>query len=365
MSSPATPTTKPERVLVLRFGAMGDILHTLPAVAHLRRMLPDARIVWAVEPRWASLLAGHPALDRVVELPLKRWSKNLLSPDAWRDLRAALRLLRDERFDLVIDFQGLTKSALTARLSGAAPRVGFVAAELREPLAARFYSRTVVANRRHVVDKNLALARGAVGAPISGEPGPVEFSLPPGMVSPRLPQGAFLLASPFAGWRSKEWPLARYAELATLAWEQRRMPLALDCAPGAAAAVEALAAKAPAGAIVAHPSTLDELIGATRRARAVIGVDSGPLHLAAAVGALGVALFGPTDPARNGPYGDSIHVLRRGAAETTYKRGRAYSPSLESISAAEVWEALCERLDETRPQFEIVDTDSWRTGVSS
>src|SRR5690606_35383592 len=132
------------------------------------------------------------------------------------------------------------KSALAARLSGAVSRVGFVAAELREPLAARFYSRTVVANRRHVVDKNLALARGAVGAAVSGEPGPVEVSLPPGKASPRLPQGSFLLASPFAGWRSKEWPLTRYAELATLAWKQRNIPLALDCAPGDAAAVEAL-----------------------------------------------------------------------------------------------------------------------------
>ena len=359
MSSPATPIAQPSSVLVLRFGAMGDIIHTLPAVAHLRHTLPDSRIVWAVEPRWAPLLAGNPAIDRVVLLPLKAWRKNLLRGSAWAGLRGALRSLREERFDLAVDFQGLIKSAAMGRLSGARERAGFLPAELREPLAARFYTRSVTVNRRHVVDKNLGLARGTVG----GEAGLAEFSLPPGSASERLPKGAFLLASPFAGWRAKEWPLDRYADLAAIAWEQRRMPLVLDCAPADAESIESLGRRAPAGAIIAHPSSLEELIGATRRARGVIGLDSGPLHLAAAMGAPGVALFGPTDPARNGPYGSSFRVLRRAGAKTTYKRGRSYASSLETMSAAEVWEALSERLDATRPQFDVVDTSSWKAGV--
>jgi len=359
MSSPATPIPPPSSVLILRFGAMGDILHTLPAAAHLRRTLPDARIVWAVEPRWAPLLAGNPAIDRVLPFPLKAWRKNLLRPAAWGELRTAVRELRAEAFDLALDFQGLIKSAATARASGAARREGFLPAELREPFAARFYTRCLPVNRRHVVDKNLALARGAVG----GEARPAEFSLPLGKISEKLPAGDFLLASPFAGWRSKEWPLRRYAELAELSWSERRLPLALDCAPHQAAEVEALAAQATAGAILAHPSSLDELIGATRRARAVIGVDSGPLHLAAALGAPGVALFGPTDPARNGPYGQSLRVLRRAGQPTSYKRDAHYAPALEQLSADEVWQALSERLDATRPQFAVVDTSSWKAGV--
>ena len=359
MSSHATPKNRPESVLVLRFGAMGDILHTLPAVAHLRRALPDARIVWAVEPRWRPLLDGNPTIDSVISLPLKAWRKNLLSGSSWSALRGALAALRAEGFDLAIDFQGLIKSGLTARLSGARERAGYCAPELRESLAGRFYTRSIAVNRRHVVDKNLALARGAVG----GDPKPPEFSVPVGTASERLPAGEFLLASPFAGWRAKEWPLERYGELATLAWEQRRLPLVLDCAPADADSIEELAATAPAGAILAHPSSLEELIGATRRARAVIGLDSGPLHLAAAVGAPGVALFGPTDPARNGPFGSTFRVVRSAGAETTYKRGRNYASSLERLSADEVWEALSERLDGTRPRFEVVDTKSWKAGV--
>ncbi len=359
MSSPATPIPPPSSVLILRFGAMGDILHTLPAAAHLRRTLPDSRIVWAVEPHWAPLLAGNPAIDRVMPFPLKAWRKKLFSPSAWGEFLRTVQSLRAESFDLALDFQGLIKSAATAWASGAARREGFSPPELREAFAARFYTRAVPVHRRHVVDKNLALARGAIG----GEARPAEFSLPLGKISDKLPNGHFLLASPFAGWRSKEWPLDRYVELAELSWRERRLPLALDCAPQQAAEVEALAAKAPAGAIIAHPSSIEELIGATRRARGVIGVDSGPLHLAAALGAPGVAVFGPTDPARNGPFGSSLRVLRRAGQTTTYKRGAAYSPALEQISADEVWEALSERLDATRPQFEVVDTSSWKAGV--
>lgn len=359
MSSPATVNNQPSRVLVLRFGAMGDILHTLPAASHLRRVLPDARIVWAAEPRWAPLLADNPAIDAVFPLPLKSWRRKPFHTSSWKGLRAAIAELRAEQFDCAIDFQGLLKSALTARLSGAAERIGFARNELRESLAARFYTRSAAANRRHVVDKNLALARGAVG----GDAKPAEFWLPAGRISERLPDGDFLLASPFAGWRAKEWPLPRYAELAELAWEQRRLPLVLDCAPGDLAAIEELAATAPEGAIRPHPSSIEELIGATRRARAVVGLDSGPLHLAAALGAPGVALFGPTDPLRNGPYGSSVRVLRRPSARTTYKRGGSYDPSLESLAAEEVWDALTERLDATRPRFEVVDTSAWTTGA--
>ena len=361
MSLPATPISQPERVLILRFGALGDIVHTLPAAAHLRRALPDARIVWAVEPRWLPILEGHPAIDRFVALPLKAWRKNPFAGPARAAVRAAMEALRAERFDLAIDFQGLLKSGLTAWRSGARERVGFERTELRERLAACCYTRAIAVHRRHVVDKNLALARGAVG----GEAGTAEVSLPAGAVSPSLPAGEFLLASPFAGWRAKEWPLERYAELAARAWTERRLPLALDCAPGDAAEAAALAALAPPGSLIPHPSSLAELLGATRRARAVIGVDSGPLHLAAALDAPGVALFGPTDPARNGPYGSSFRVLRAPGAATSYKRGGGYSASMLALSVDQVWEALTERLDAGRPQFRVVHAAPQSTGVTS
>jgi heptosyltransferase-1 len=179
-----------------------------------------------------------------------------------------------------------------------------------------------------VVDRNLDLA-SAAGAICDGPP---VFPLPPGSPEGDLPAGEFVLASPLAGWASKQWPLAHYRKLAARLQSELRIPLVLNGPPGAPFAhIE------PA---VAHYSGLPGLIHATRRATAVLGVDSGPLHLAAALSKPGVAVFGPTDPARNGPYGDSLRVLRSSAAVTTYKRGAAIDESMQNISPDEVFEAL-------------------------
>jgi heptosyltransferase-1 len=164
------------------------------------------------------------------------------------------------------------------------------------------------------------------------QPGRREFPLPPGRPEGDLPSGDFVLASPLAGWGSKQWPLDHYRSLAARLRRELGIPLVLDGPPGADfAAVE--------GAIP-HHSSLPGLIYATRRATAIVGVDSGPLHLAAALGKPGVAIFGPTDPARNGPYGESLRVLRTGAAATTYKRRASIDPSMQNISPDEVFEVL-------------------------
>jgi heptosyltransferase-1 len=141
-----------------------------------------------------------------------------------------------------------------------------------------------------------------------------------------------VLASPLAGWASKQWPMDHYRALAARLRRELGIPLVLDGPPGADFAA--------AEAAIPHYSSLPGLIYATRRAAAIVGVDSGPLHLAAALSRPGVAIFGPTDPARNGPYGDSLRVLRTPAAATTYKRGAAADPSMRNISPDEVFEAL-------------------------
>src|SRR6185369_2597391 len=164
----------------------------------------------------------------------------------------------------------------------------------------------------HVVDRNLELAAACGGRVHGGQP---LFPLPAGSPEGELPRGDFVLASPLAGWASKQWPLDHYRALATRLHRELDIPLVLDGPPGAD-----FSAAEPA---VPHHSSLPGLIHATRRAVAVVGVDSGPLHLAAALGKPGVAIFGPTDPARNGPYGDTLRVLRTEEAATTYKRGAA------------------------------------------
>lgn len=300
----------PVRILVVRLSAMGDILHALPAVATLKHRFPDARLTWAVKPRWAPLLQGNPHVDEVEPL---EWPRLGLGP-----------------FDLALDFQGLLKSALTARLANAASVVGFD--RPRERLARWFYHRKVAVRVRHVVDQNLELA-AAVGA----ETACIEFPIPDYPPEGELPEGDFVLASPFAGWRAKEWPPACWTRLAALLRECWGWPLVLNCGPSQQQDAAAIRG------VVLNVTSVQGLIGVTRRARAVVGVDSGPLHLAAALGKPGVALFGPTDPARNGPYGGTFAVLRAAGAETTYRRGDAVAASMQAIEPEQVMEALAAR----------------------
>ncbi len=272
-----------ESKLVVRLGAMGDIIHTLPAVAAL------GNVSWMIKPRWQYLIEGNPAVREILTVRPAR------------------------RFDIAYDFQGLIKSAFFARLGSSHVR-GF--STPREGLAKIFYSEKIDRQGRHVVDHNLALA---------GASGPAEFWLPPGIPEGKLPDEPFILACPLAGWKSKQWPIERYRELAKML----PLPLVLNGPPGSG---------------LDHESGIPGLIDATRRAAAVIGVDSGPLHIAAALKKPGVALYGPTCPGRNGPYGSSIQLIRDASARTNYKRQNEYDPSMLAITTERVAAALKEIL---------------------
>jgi heptosyltransferase I len=307
------------RILVVRLGAMGDIVHTLPAAASLKLGHPGSRLTWVVESRWRPLLEGNPYIDRIVEL--RRGSLPGLMETA--------RELRSERYDLAVDFQGLVKSALTASCARPERIFGYYHSQTRERAAALFYSHKTVVRSTHMVDRHLELALAAGGA--SGAP---VFPIPPGRAEGNLPPGDFVLASPLAGWAAKQWPVAHYRALAERLRRELGIPLILDGPPGSG---------------FDYHSTVAGLISATRRAAAVVGVDSGPLHLAAALGKPGVAIFGPTDPARNGPYGTSFRVLRSGSAATTYKRGSEIADSMQSITPDQVFETLKESLCSPSP----------------
>jgi len=343
-SNDSLPKRNPERVLVVRLGAMGDVIHALPAVAALAQALPGVTIDWIIEPRWACLLEGNPYVGSVLTFPLKGWRKKPLRGESWSGAWRLIAELRATRYDLVVDLQGLIKSACLARLTGCRRRVGLETAALREPLAAKFYTEQVGVAGAHIVDKNLSAVRRLIGSQDTA----VEFPLPQGECSATLPPGDFVLATPVAGWGSKQWPGRHYAQFAGLIHQGLGMPLVLDCAPGDAGYVQEIARSAPPGSVVVHPSTIPQLIGATRRARAVLGVDSGPLHLAAALGKPGVAVFGPTDPARNGPYGGTLTVLRATTATTTYHRDANVSCAMSSIGAERVYEALRRTLTSRR-----------------
>ena len=296
---------------------MGDVIHTLPAAAALRRSFPEGMLSWLIRPRWAPLLEGNPDVDRAIPLA--------------REVGATLRtieMLRQDHFDLAVDFQGLMQSAGVAKAAGPVRLVGFGKGAVRERLAASLYSQTVEPTSAHVVDRNMELASAAAGVPIESRAR--EFPLPAGTPEGSLPQQPFVLASPLAGWGSKQWPLERWSELAALL----DLPLVVNGPPSSQRELSMIK-----GAVV-HLSGVAGLIDATRHATAVIGLDSGPLHLAAALAKPGVALFGPTDPARNGPYGTSFRVLRDAQAVTNYHRRDEPDASMRAITPAMVAEAL-------------------------
>jgi heptosyltransferase-1 len=321
MSERSTIPDSASGILVVRLGAMGDLIHALPAAASLKHSFPTASLTWAVEAVWAPLLEGNPFIDRVIPLDRKH-------PGTW--MRTS-RQLREQKFTLAIDFQGLLKSAFVASLARPARIAGFHRSQVREKAAALFYSLTVASQAVHAVDRNLDLAAAAGASRLLRH-----FPLPSGQPEGILPDGGFLLASPFAGWASKQWPLEYYAELARIA----PLPLVLNGPPSTRTELEAVP-----GAVV-HISSLTGLIDATRRATAVIGVDSGPMHLAAALNKPGVAIFGPTDDARNGPYGGSLTVLRAPGAVPRYQSGPRHSgayvrgaeidPAMRAVSPEQV-----------------------------
>ncbi|MBL8228116.1 MAG: glycosyltransferase family 9 protein [Bryobacterales bacterium] len=310
-------------ILVVRLGAMGDVIHALPAAASLKQSFPHCHLAWVIDPRWAPLLDGNKFVDQVI--PLNRRS--------WASIREAWGRLRAVRFDLAVDFQGLIKSALVASAARAGRIVGYHISQLREVTAAIFYSKSFRAHARHIVDRHLELAAAAGATSVLKV-----FPVPEGEPEGQLPESGYVLASPFAGWTAKEWPIEYYSELARILKQHTGLPLVLNGHPGAAGKLQAVEG------VVTHISSIAGLIHATRHARAVVGVDSGPLHLAAALAKPGVAIFGPTDPARNGPYGDHMVVLRAASAQTTYKRHQAHDDSMRAISPDQVAQALVRQL---------------------
>jgi heptosyltransferase-1 len=302
------------RILVVRLSSMGDVIHALPAVASLKHSLPHSSLAWVIRPQWAPLLEGNPFVDQVI--PMERAAGGIFG---------TLRALRRERFDVVVDFQGLIQSALIAAAVRSGKKVGLDRSQARESAASLFYSTAVLTRGAHRVERNLELAAAAGASSMLRV-----FPLPQGQTEGSLPEGKFVLASPQAGWGSKQWPLEYYQEIA----QSLEMPLVVNGPAGAAALLGRIQ-----GAHI-HLSGLPGLIDATRRAHAVIGIDSGPMHLAAALSKPGVAIFGPTDPASHGPYGGSLRVLRDPQAITSYKRREEPDPSMRLIEPAAVLEAL-------------------------
>jgi len=324
-----------ERFLVVRLTALGDILHTVPAVAALRAAHPGAKIDWVVERKWAPVLEGSPAIDEVI--PFDRRS-------AWGAIECVQRL-RENLYTCAIDFQGLYKSSILAGLSGAPRRIGFDRAWAREGGAAMFYTERVIPAGRHVAELNYSLAEQA-GA---SRPRTPEYPLrvPAGgaaSIRARLHElgigGEYIVVGPGGSWRAKCWPAERWGEFCREFEKKNNMPIVLIYGPGEKSiAAEAARSAAPASATLVA-TTIEELMGLVAHAQCVVAADSGPLHLAAALGTPVVGLYGPTDPARNGPFVRGSAIVDKALPEEiSYKRRPDFSPAMLRITVDDVMAA--------------------------
>jgi heptosyltransferase-1 len=310
------------KILIVRVGAMGDVLHALPAVAGLREVRPDWQIDWVVDPRWSPLLVdgeGHgPVVNRVYLAETKVWSKSPASLATLRSIRLLRKTLRRERYDVVVDMQGTLRSAVIGWMAGAKELVGY--SDPRERLAARFYGRRLTRKGAHVVGQGTELLGEACG--LSLEPRAVELpheEWADAWAKELAGDRRVCLLATGAGWGAKRWPAEKFGLLA-----RQLSALGLEAvvnAPRANDAVAAAVMAASDGAAQVVVCNVTGLIALMRRVRVMVGGDSGPLHLAAALGIPEVALFGPTDPARNGPWGAGPQVVVRDPASvTSYKR---------------------------------------------
>ena len=337
------------RFLIVRLGALGDIVHAIPVAAALRRACPTARIDWMVSGKHREILDLVPAIDERLSI------KDRSGTDEGESLWGALQRIRKARYDVTIDLQGLLKSAVIARLSGAEKVVGFNGRYSRESMARAFYTDVydpggdgmyAPSETRHVVDINLGMLK-ALGI----DPGRPEFPLADihSAVAASMAEataGSYVLLNPGAAWPNKRWPAARFGEVASFVREVRGLQPYVLWGPAEETLARDVVAASGQAARMAPATTMADLLELSRRAALMVSGDTGPLHIAGAAGTPLVAIFGPTDPARNGPWAsDDIVVSRYGSCGCHYQRQcRQASWCLEDITVAEVTAAIQHRL---------------------
>jgi heptosyltransferase I len=330
------------RFLVVRLGSLGDIVHTFPAVAALRESFPAARIVWLTHPRWAFLVDSSRLASEVSTVETRAMSS----------LREAIQRLRQTSWSAAIDYQGLWKSAMLPFFGGAKRRIGFSSATIREFGVPVLYTERVKTSKAHIAEQNgdLSLRAGAQRGTAS-----VSLQIPEqdqAAVCSLLRAQAldrYIVVSPGGGWRSKCWPAERFGALCRKLRESRGMRCVVNIGPGDDDLAGPLLTASGDAAPFVYRGSLGELMALLRSATCAVGGDTGPLHLAAALGTPTVALFGPTDPARNGPYRSGGTqpseykdiVLRTAGVRTTHERRSQPHLSMLAITVDQVFEAVC------------------------
>jgi heptosyltransferase-1 len=357
-ASPLDPAQS--RILVVRLSAMGDIIHAMPAIAALRRARPELKIGWLIEARWMELLCARegerlaarsqlkPLVDWVHVANFSCWRRALFSGETWREILACRGAGREMHYGVTLDLQGAIRSALAARASGAKVRIG--PSQPREGPARMFYTRPVDVQGAHVIQHALSLASVVAGREL-------EYEEPPFPVNPAAAAWAenltakvngkpLAILNPGAGWGAKCWPAKSFGAVAR-ALAERGLAVVINHGPGEEALADAVVASS-GGAALGVICSVGELIALTRRAGLFIGGDTGPMHLAATLRVPVVALFGPTRPERNGPYGTRSVVLRSPESVDNTTHTSRPDEGLASIEPQTVIDAADKLLGEMR-----------------
>ena len=338
-------------LLLVRLGSLGDIVHALPAASALRDTFPAARIDWVVDAKWARLLEGNPDISNVVVLDRKTAG----------GIRETVRKLHAAEYSCAIDFQALYKSAILPFWARVPRRIGFKSSYAREGLAALLYTETVNPSGAHKVDHNLTLVERAGAHCIQPRFPLTVLPEDDGAVSNALREhgigGEFFVLNPGGGWRSKCWPAERYGELHRRLYEDRGWRGVLTFGTGEKDLAERAKAAAGNSPLALVELGLGPLLALLRRAKFMVSADTGPLHLASALGAPTIGLFGPTDPSRNGPFSpEDVTVRNPGVSVTTYKRGKDFAASMLSITIEQAVQAIDMRLKRVANHKQKSDT---------
>ncbi len=294
------------RILIVKLGSIGDIVHTLPALAAIRRELPDAEISWVVEERSSEILKGNPLIDNLIEVDTHRLRRRRDVGKIIHEAGTQIRALRKYSFDIALDFQGLLKSSAIAKLSGAKRRWGFSREALREPASRLLLTNTVRTEPQiHIIRKNLALAEGALNVAVPEN----DFEFPIAASAEHIAEadaiaekadGEFAILNPGGGWVTKLWHAEKFGQLADRLWEESGLTAIVTTGPNEDDLAEKVMANSRTGKLIFAQPTLKGFYELAKRARIYVGGDTGPTHIAVAAGAPVVGLFGPTEWWRNG-----------------------------------------------------------------
>ncbi len=325
------------RVLITRLSAMGDVVHAWPLVDALRRVVPGVEVAWVVEQHLLPLVAGLPGVTTAIPVATRGWRRAPLSESTRQGIRSARAQIAAFAPEHALDPQGLAKSAVWARLAGVPHRIGFSRPARRERLAGLFYTTVVTppAHLRHVVDLNLALLTALGVVPEYGAWPDATFLRAP-VATGDVSGDDTIALLPGSGRAGKTWGWRQFAELARRLAAAGSRPLVV-WGPGEGDLAARVAAAAGGAAAVAPPTSLPDLCRLLDRCRAVVGGDTGPVHLAAALGTPTLAIHIATDPDRNGARGRRVNVVsgaRAGSGARSARTGRLREVTVEDVQSA-------------------------------